>query len=32
MPALKEQRDQLSREALQAEIALLHALRQHLCP
>ncbi len=30
--ALKEQHDRLSREAMQAEIALLHALRQRLCP
>jgi len=30
--ALKEQRDQLARQAMQAEIALLHALRQRLCP
>ena len=30
--ALKEQRDQLSRQAMQAEIVLLHALRQRLCP
>ncbi len=30
--ALGDQRDQLARQAMQAEIALLHALRQRLCP
>lgn len=30
--ALKEQRDQLARQAMQSEIALLHGIRQRLCP
>lgn len=29
---LREQRDRLAAEAMQAEIALLHAIRQRLCP
>lgn len=30
--SLRERRDQLASQAMQAEIALLHDLRQHLCP
>ncbi|MFN9635965.1 MAG: hypothetical protein ACK55D_04550 [Synechococcaceae cyanobacterium] len=30
--ALKEQRDGLARQAIQAEFSLLHGLRQQLCP
>ena len=30
--SLREQRDQLASQAMQAEIVLLHALRQRLCP
>lgn len=30
--ALQEQRDQLARQAIQAEVQLLHSLRQRICP
>ena len=30
--ALQEERDQLARQAMKAEITLLHGLRQRLCP
>lgn len=30
--ALKEQRDQVARDAMQAEIALVHSVRLRLCP
>jgi hypothetical protein len=30
--ALKNQRDQLARQAMNAEIALMHSIRQRLCP